>query len=273
MTNPTTHDPEKLEMPAPTAWPLVLALGIALLAFGVATNLGFLFVGAPVFLFGMGGWISQLLPGQGEIHEGRVPMEQRPHPIQEAPGTVDALRPGGVGYRFRLPEHVHPISSGVKGGMIGGLLMPLPALLYGLLQHGSLWFPVNLLAGMVIPGISDASLESLRQFSFAGLLLGTIIHAVFSVTFGLMYGVILPMLPQVKGGPLIFGGLVMPLLWTGVCYGLMGIVNPPLQQHVSWPWFLVSQLVYGLAMSYVVNSSEKVAVSQAPLNFPPQEAH
>ncbi len=55
----------------------------------------------------------------------------------------------------------------------------------------------------------------------------------------------------------------MPFLWTGVCHGMMGVVNPLLQQYVSWPWFIVSQLVYGLAMSFVVRS-KKIAVAQPP---------
>ena len=41
---------------------------------------------------------------------------------------VQQLKPGVVGYRFQLPEKVHPISAGIKGGIVGGLLMPIPAL-------------------------------------------------------------------------------------------------------------------------------------------------
>jgi len=256
------HD--HVELPAPTAWPLVVSCGIALAAFGVAISLVFVVVGMAIFLVGLGGWIGQLLSAAGHVQEPLVPPELRPTPAVAAPGTVEPLRPGTAGYRFRLPERVHPISSGVRGGIVGGLLMPIPALLYGILQHGSLWLPINLLVGMVIPGISDASLENLKQFNLAGLILGTIIHAAFSVTFGLMYGVILPTLPSF-GGPLLFGGVLMPILWSGMCYGLMGVVNPLLEEHVSWPWFIASQFVYGLAMSYVVFRSEKVAVAQPPV--------
>ena len=249
-------------MPAPTAWPLVLALGIALMAMGLATNLGFLFVGALVMLIGLGGWIGQLLPGQGHMHEPLVEPSRRPAATAQAPGTVDALRPGAAGYRFRLPEHVHPISSGVKGGIVGGLLMPIPALAYGVIEHGSLWFPINLLVGMVVPGMADADLDTLKAFHLGALIVGIVIHAAFSVTFGLMYGVILPMLPTFRGSPFFFGGVLMPIFWTGVCYGMMGIVNPALEEHVSWPWFIASQFVFGVAMSYMVFRSEKIAVAQ-----------
>lgn len=252
-----------VELPAATAWPMVLSLGLVLIAAGLATSIVFLVVGGLIFVAGLGGWIANLLPGRGHVHEPRVAPSLRAAEIASRPGSVRTLRPGMVGYRFNLPEKVHPISSGVKGGIVGGLLMPIPAVLYGILVHGSPWLSVNLLVGMVIPGVTDSSLESLRQFHLSGLVIGLVIHAVFSVTFGLLYGVILPTLPPIRGGPVIFGGVLMPFLWSGLCYGLMGIVDPLLERHVSWPWFIASQLVYGLAMSIVVYRSEKVPVPPA----------
>ena len=255
---------ETVELPAPTAAPLVLGLGIALVGVGLATSLGFVVVGLVVLLFGLGGWIGQLLSVQGHVHEPLVEPSLRPVETVAAPGTVEPMHPGTAGYRFNLPEKVHPISSGIRGGLVGGLLMPIPAVAYGMIAHGSPWLPINLLVGIVIPGITDASLDDLKAFHLGALIIGVVIHAAFSLTFGLMYGVILPMLPSTKGGPLLFGGVLMPILWTGVSYGMMGIVNPLMQAHVSWPWFIVSQLVYGLAMSYVVSRSEKIAVAQPP---------
>jgi hypothetical protein len=228
------------------------------------TSLGYVVVGAVVLLFGLGGWIRQLLSTQGHVHEPLVEPSLRPSQTAAAPGTVAPMRPGTPGYRFNLPERVHPISSGVKGGLIGGLLMPIPALAYGLIAHGSPWLPINLLVGIVIPGITDTSLDDLKAFHLDALVVGIFIHAAFSVTFGLMYGVILPTLPSIKGGSILFGGVLMPFLWTGVCYGMMGVVNPLMERHVSWPWFIVSQLVYGLVMSYVVARSETIAVAQPP---------
>jgi hypothetical protein len=255
---------ETVELPAPTAAPLVLGLGIALVGVGLATSLGFAVVGVVVLLFGLGSWIGQLLSVQGHVQEPLVEPGLRPAQTVAAPGTVEPMHPGTAGYRFNLPEKVHPISSGIWGGLIGGLLMPIPAMIYGMIAHASPWFPVNLLVGIVIPGITDASLDDLKTFNMVALVLGIFIHAAFSLTFGLMYGVILPMLPAKNGAPLLLGGVLMPFLWTGVCYGMMGIVNPLMEQHVSWPWFVVSQLVYGLAMSYVVSRSEKIAVAQPP---------
>ena len=68
------------------------------------------------------------------------------------------------GYRLRLPAKVHPISAGIKGGIVGGLVMPLPALAYGLVSGHGIWWPINLLAGMVLPGVGDMTVAELEQF-------------------------------------------------------------------------------------------------------------
>ena len=137
--------------------------------------------------------------------------------VTERPGTVDQLRPGMAGHRFRLPEKVHPISAGVKGGIVGGLVMPIPALAYGLISGHGLWFPINLLAGMVIPGAGSATARQLEQFS------GTASFWRSSSTPRCRYRSgsssewsrrRCPRSPEAPWSP---GGLVMPLLWTWLC--------------------------------------------------------
>src|SRR5262249_36009859 len=154
---------------------------------------------------------------------------------------VEKLRPGMPGYRARLPESVHPISAGIRGGVIGGLVMPLPALLYGVISQHGIWYPVNLLAGMFLPGVGGLHDHQLEQFSLTLLLTGIIIHAAIAVVFGLLYGVLLPMLPGIRRpaipAALLWGGIILPLLWMSISYGLMGVANPVLQARVDWPWF------------------------------------
>ena len=143
--------PDSVEMPRPTAAPLVLALGLSLLAAGVALGLAFLVVGAVVVVAALSLWIVQLLPGRGHVHEPLAePARLRRSLLL---GGVEQLRPGMPGYRLRLPQDVHPISAGIKGGIVGGAVMPVPALLWGILSGHGLWYPVNLLAGMVLPGV------------------------------------------------------------------------------------------------------------------------
>lgn len=264
----TPHDGPTVEMPRPTVWPMILSVGLTLLASGVAFGPAFVAVGLLLFVVGLAGWVGEMLPGRGHEHE---PVHgPAPEQVIARPGTVEQLRPGAVGYRFRLPEKIHPISAGLKGGLVGGLVMPIPALLWGELSGHGIWFPVNLLAGMVLPGVDKMPVEQLEQFSPVLLAIGVVIHATISATIGLMYGVILPMLPGSDRGQLITGGVVVPLIWTGISHGMMGIVNPILQEYVDWYWFAVSQYVFGIAAAVVVVRTESVIVPPAgPHASPP----
>jgi len=76
-------------------------------------------------------------------------------------------------------------------------LLPLPALLWGLSSGHGLWYPINLLAGMVLPGVGQMSVPQLEKFDASLLLVGVVIHVVLSVVIGLIYGVLLPTLPSV----------------------------------------------------------------------------
>ena len=79
-----TSDPHNLdehgpiEMPRPTVWPMVVALGLAFALAGVATHLAILVVGAAILLFGVAGWVVQMAPGQGHVHEERAEPGRRP---------------------------------------------------------------------------------------------------------------------------------------------------------------------------------------------------
>ena len=114
---------------------------------------------------GLASGLQSLLPGRGHVHEPLVPRAQRPTAVSGRPSTVEHLRSGMPGYRLRLPTEVHPISAGVKGGIVGGLVMPMPALAYGLLSGHGIWYPVNLLAGMVLPGVDRMTVRRARAIS------------------------------------------------------------------------------------------------------------
>jgi hypothetical protein len=149
-----------------------------------------------------------------------------------------------------------PIVAGLLAGCIGGLLMPIPAMIWGLSAGHTVWYPANLLAGMVLPKLGGLPVEQLRMFNPEWLAIAAVIHIVMSVGIGLVFGLILPKLGPIPT-PVAWGGLLMPLLWTSVSFGLMGIVNPLLQERVDWPWFIASQFVFGLAAAIIVVRSEK----------------
>ena len=253
------QDLETIALPAPTVWPMVLAFGVTLLFGGLVTNALVSAVGLVLFLVAAVGWWRQVLPEQQLEHVPLRPIAERAKPIVPSPTPVDRLEPGEARHRTRIPVEVPPLSAGVKGGILGGLVMAAVALAYGVLFQRSLWYPVNLLAAVAMPGMAQAGLGELRAFNGIALAIAIIAHGLISVLTGLLYSVILPMLPSRH---LLWGGLVAPLLWTGGLWAVLGVINPVLNARVDWPWFVLSQIAFGLAAGYVVQRAEPVATEQ-----------
>jgi hypothetical protein len=254
MSSEPQTPPEHVELPRSTSAPLVLAAGLALLAAGLAFGAAFLIVGGVVAAAGLILWIAELVPGAGHEEMPLVEPQRRARPVTGVPGGVEQLRPGAPGYRLRLPEAVHPISAGLKGGIAGGIIMPVPALLWGLLSGHGIWYPVNLLAGMLLPGVDEMTVAQLEQSQPLLLVVGAVIHVTMSLVLGLIYGVLLPTLPEVPAA-VAWGGLLAPLLWTASSYALLGVVSPVLRQEVGWPWFIASQFVFGISAAAVILQS------------------
>jgi hypothetical protein len=247
----------EVELPAPVIWPLVMALGVTLLAASLVTQVAVAVAGLALAILGAAGWVRELLPEQGHvIEEATAP---KPQPIQPRPGTIESIRPDMHGYRMQLPEHFHPYSAGVKGGLAGAVAMAIVAAGYGIVSGNGIWYPINLLAGMVvdIPTLPDGKLDiaRMKEFHFGWLVLATLIHGVASMSVGLMYGVVLPTLPQRR---FIWGGLLAPLLWTGALYAFLGVLNPVLRSYVDWWSFVLAQFAFGIVVDLVVMRSEQI---------------
>ena len=58
-------------MPAPTAWPFVFAVGLALIFAGLLTSAWVSVLGAVFWLFGAVGWFRQVLPHE---HHEEIPV-------------------------------------------------------------------------------------------------------------------------------------------------------------------------------------------------------
>src|SRR5579875_1226040 len=152
-----------IQLPAPTFWPMILAFGITLLFAGLVTYWAVSAVGFIIAFTGVIRWWHNVIPV--EEHE-LVEIEEahRPEPILAEARSVLRLQAGEHGHRVHIPEQVHPYSAGLKAGIAGGVAMAILACLYGLIVEHSIWYPVNLLAGVVIPGLGNASLAQLRSF-------------------------------------------------------------------------------------------------------------
>jgi hypothetical protein len=248
-----------IELPAPTVWPMVLALGVTLMFGGLVTNALVSVLGVALALVAAVGWWRQVLPTQQHELVRFWPIDSRARPIVPSRAEVDRLRLGEAGHRVRIPVEVQPLSAGVKGGIVGGLAMAAVALAYGALVQRSVWYPINLLSAVAMPGMAQAGMAKLRAFSLMALIIGIIAHGLISVLTGLIYAVLLPMLPSRH---MLWGGLVAPLLWTGGLWAVLGVINPTLNAHVDWTWFIVSQVAFGLATGFVVSRAQPIATMQ-----------
>jgi len=244
--DPRSGAPREIEVPAPTAWPFVLAFGFTLLFAGLVTSLSVSVLGAVLAVAGSVGWFREVFPCQ---HEEAVPVVPEDlafvterHVVERVPVAPDQLRAW-------LPVHTYPMSAGLKGGLAGSVAMALLACLYGVLKAGSIWYPINLLAATVYAQslkLGPAQLYSFHADSFA---LAVLLHGIVSVLVGVLYGAMLPMFAR---RPIVLGGLIAPVLWSGLLYTMMGLLNPLLASHIDWLWFMASQVAFGVVAGLVV---------------------
>ena len=239
------RSPREIEVPAPTAWPFTLAFGFTLLCAGLVTSVSVSVLGALLALAGCIGWFRQVLPNE---HEEVLPVVPEDIRITTERRVVERLAFADH-FRVWLPVETYPVSAGVKGGLAGSVAMAILACAYGVLKAGSIWYPINLLAAVVYAQslkLGPAQLYSFHVDSFA-IALG--LHVLVSTLVGLLYGAMLPMFAR---RPIVLGGLIAPVLWSGLLYTILSLVNPLLASHIDWPWFVASQVAFGVVAGIVV---------------------
>ncbi len=249
------HETTHVHMPLPTAWPFVFALGIALMATGLLTNIAISALGLVLALAGAVGWFRAVLPE--EAHE-MVEAHEEPLEIASARTSIERL-PIGPLHRKMIPVETFQFTTGLKGGIAGGIAMIVPATIYSLVKYHSLWYAMNLMAAGGFVSWADRSNEFLAQFHMQGLLAALAIHTVASLLVGLLYGAMLPMFPR---WPILTAGFLAPLLWTGLLSSVLQIVSPILNARIDWYWFVPSQIAFGLVAGYVANLQTKVRTPQ-----------
>ncbi len=247
---------QTIHLPASTAWPIVLAFGCTMAAAGMVTTTGVSILGGVLMLAGCIGWFRQVLPH--EQHE-EVPVVERPVEIVSTRPLVEHIRLSPE-HRAHLPIETYPVVSGIRGGIAGGIAMIVPALIYGLIAQHSIWYPVNLLGGAGVANWRNPTTAQIAAFHWEWLFIAIAIHATTCLLVGLIYGAMLPMFPR---HPVLFGGILAPLLWTGLLYSFMGIINPALDARIAWGWFLISQVTFGVTAGLVVSRHSRVLTSQS----------
>jgi hypothetical protein len=253
---PSSGETDFVEMPAPTAWPIILAFGVMLSFASLVTNLGIGIAGAALVICGSVGWFRQVLPQ--EHHEMIAPVKA----VTEAVSVRTSVARLDVSDRHRayLPVESYPIISGLKGGAAGGVAMILPALLYGYLSHHSIWYAVNLLGGAGVAHWRNPTTADIAAFHWNGLLIASVIHIAVSLLVGLLYGALLPMWPN---RPIVLGGIVAPFIWTGVLHSALVVINPAFNARINWIWFAVSQLFFGIVAGIVVTRTGRIRTHQS----------
>jgi hypothetical protein len=248
----STRVPREIELPAPTAWPVVLAFGFTLMFAGLLTSVSVAVLGVVLSIAGSVGWFREVFPHE---HEEVVPVVPEELSISTERRVVERVPLAEDQARAWLPIETYPISAGVKGGVAGSIAMAVLACAYGLFKFGSIWYPINLLSG----GISDVALSwnqaEMNSFHAVTFGLAVLLHGSVSLLVGLLYGAMLPMFAR---RPILLGGLIAPVLWSGLLYSILDILDPLLQKRIDWYWFVASQVAFGVVAGLVVLRQARV---------------
>jgi hypothetical protein len=248
--------PGTITLPAPTAWPIILAFGITLLFAGLVTNASLSILGAILAVTGCAGWFRDVLPQEKEEMirvTAEVPV------VATSRRQVERLAVAPELSRALLPLETYPVSAGIKGGLAGSVAMAVLACLYGLLKQGSIWYPINLLAATAYSEFLRFGTASLDTFHLGSFSIAVVIHLLTSLLVGLLYGAMLPMFPR---RPILLGGIIAPILWTGLLYSILELINPLLNKHIDWLWFIASQFAFGIVAGLVVMRQGRVPTEQ-----------
>jgi hypothetical protein len=245
-----------VQLPAPTASPIVFALGIMLLCAGLVTSASVSILGAILGIVGAVGWFRDLLP-----HEAleTVPILREDPVIATLRPEVGRLDAAHEVKRAWLPLEIYPVSAGIKGGLAGSVVMAGLAMLFGLVSQKSIWYPVNLLVAGFFPEAVRATTAQIALFHPVALIIAIPLHLITSLLVGLLYGVLLPMFPR---RPILLGGLFAPIVWTGLIFGALDIINPVMNHRINWLWFVLSQLGFGIVAGIVVSRQERIRTWQ-----------
>lgn len=249
-------DTDSIRLPAPTAWPIVLAFGVTLLFAGLVTSQSVTVVGGALAALAAVGWFKEVLPE--EAHEMVRVGTSHPAPALSR-RSVAHLEVAAQLRRARLPLEIYPVAAGIKGGLAGAAVMALLAMAYGLVSGTTIWYPVNLLAAGFFPVALKLPTSEIAAFHAGPLLIATAIHLGTSLLVGLLYGAMLPMMPR---RPIVLGGLVAPIAWSALLHSSLGVINPVMNQRIDWFWFVLSQIGFGIVAGVVVSRQERVATWQ-----------
>src|SRR5258708_28545570 len=118
-TDPEENHHEGVELPTPTPWPMVAAVGIMLIAAGFVTSIVIGLAGLLTALVGAIGWFREVFPvPQHEVYPYVEPA-RREAPIKVWPRRISHLALAVGGHRAYYPVPGHGYSSGIFAALAG----------------------------------------------------------------------------------------------------------------------------------------------------------
>lgn len=155
-----------------------------------------------------------------------------------------------------VPARVYPYTAGIVGGLLGGLVMAIPAAAYGLVSGYELWLPFNLAAGVFMTNLQSITPRQPVVFDPFAFGVGLSIHLTLAMLLGLLFTMLLPTLP---GRPVLWSLVIGPLLWSAVMLVVLPSFNPVMAQWLDWPSFVVANLAYALVLGLWIAATPKVS--------------
>ena len=62
--------------------------------------------------------------------------------------------------------------------------------------------------------------------------------------------------------PILLGGLIGPVLWSGLLYLINELLDPLLAKYINWYWFIASQIAFGVVAGIVVMQQHRVPTDE-----------
>jgi len=245
-----------IRVPAPTGWPMILAVGVGLVFAGLATSAAVSVLGGIAALAGAVGWFRAVLPIETVEAIPREPEAPAAVTLRREVVRLDVV---SGSRRAWLPIEIYPITAGIRGGLAGGAAMAIIACLYGIVSGHGIWYPINLLAAGFLPSTVGQTAEEIGRFQAGSFAFACLIHGLGSLLVGVLYGALLPIFPR---RPILVAGFAVPLFWVALFHSFIGLINPVLNARIDWLWFVISQLGFGIVAGIVVSRRERIRTWQ-----------
>ncbi len=143
------------------------------------------------------------------------------------------------------------LTRGATGGLLGGIVMAMWAMIVLWLTGVGFWTPLNLIAHVIWRG---APLDA--TFSWGGLVLGLIIHMMMSVALGLVLAALLNASARTLRSPLVSAVIGMTygiVVWLVAQYAIWPAVDEAAAEAFT-PWvFAIGHLMFGVVAALVIS--------------------